>query len=127
MAVSKSYPRLKSATTNTTGIAITLKAAEGAITQHAFRDNMGADEDGLTGVINGTYMADANESGGADVQDLFRFSITPNIESNGRTTLTVVVTPVKGNGDAGDAVTTVHVLPENMDAWQTAAGRARQA
>lgn len=126
MAVTLSYPRPKSVVSNTTGIDLTILAAEGAITPHAFRDNMGADEDGLTGVVHVNYSADANESGGADVQQLFKVTLTPTLESNGTMKMTVTVIPVTGLAADAAAQTLVAVHPELMDTWQAAAGRPRQ-
>ncbi len=82
---------------------------------------------GSTGQATLSLTADADESGGADIQDLFTVTLTPTIDSErGTISLAVVVTPV--NGDASDApVQTINVAhPQTMDAWQSAAGRARQ-
>lgn len=126
MAVSLSYPRPKSVVTNATGIDLTILAAEGAITPHVFRDNMGEAEDGLTGVVHVNYSADANESGGADVQQLFKVTLTPTLDSNGTIKMTVSVVPVTGATADAATQTLVAVHPESMDVWQTAAGRGRQ-
>lgn len=120
MGVTKNYSRPKASAVNNTGIDLILKGSE--------QPDPPADLGGTTGIADLMYTADADESGGVDVQDLGGFTVTPAIDPDtGKITFTVVFTPVKGNGDPGDAVTQVFTHPETMDAWQTAAGRARQA
>lgn len=126
MSVTKSYPRLKAAPTISTGLVLTLKAAEYPTTPDSFRDNAGSVVAGTTGILDCRVQCDADESGGADVQDLWKIVATPSIDSSGVMTLAVTVTPIKGDATAGTpgSVTVTH--DENADVWQTAAGRARQ-
>jgi hypothetical protein len=116
------YDRPKATVVNDTPIAVHWEGAE-APTAEA---NLAA---GTTGECTLTLIADADESGGVDEQDLCKFSITPAIDQE-RGTITFVITATPVNGDATDAPTiavgTV-THPQTMDAWQTAAGRPRQA
>lgn len=131
MAQDLSYERLGSDVTNTTPISISPKAAEIGGTEAAVD---AAGQAGDTAGIQATLTADADESGGADIQDLWRIVAKPLIdataqshgESRGTMTLEVTITPVKGDGTAGTAQKFIVTHPENIDAWQTAAGRARQ-
>ena len=83
---------------------------------------------GASGDFEVALSADADESGGADIQQLFRVKLTPVISAAhpGTMSLKIETTPVKG--DASDAPTVVDTVAhaESMDAWQSAAGRARQ-
>ena len=113
------YEREKLVETNTTPMLITAKAAESPTAP--------ADLAGATGIIDIAFDADADESAGADVQELFRVdNLQITISSEGLIKLTGSIVPV--NGDATDgtpgAISAQH--PQLMDAWQTAAGRARQ-
>ncbi len=121
MAADINYDRPKIVVINDTPINVTLFGAEQPTALAALAA-------GTTGIADIVVRADADESGGADVQDLFRITLTPQIVvATGELSLQVEVTPV--NGDASDAptVTSTVTHPETMDAWQTAAGRARQA
>lgn len=126
MAANVNYDRPKSATTNDTPINIDFTAGEEPTALAA----LSADNSGSSGILNVTVTADADESGGLDVQDLYRIEdiqVTIN-QSTGLTNLTMTITPVLGDGTDAASPTTVTVRhPETMDAWQTAAGRARQA
>lgn len=126
MAANVNYDRPKSATTNNTPINIDFTAGEEPTALAA----LSADNSGSSGILNVTVTADADESGGLDVQDLYRIEdiqVTIN-QSTGLTNLTMTITPVLGDGTDAASPTTVTVRhPETMDAWQTAAGRARQA
>lgn len=83
---------------------------------------------GSTANLDITYTVDADESGGADVQDHARFTITPVIDKvTGKTQYQVDFTPVKGDGTDAAKQTKVFDHDELMDAWQSAAGRTRQA
>lgn len=127
MGASISYARPKSATTNTTAIAFTIKAGE-------------SDEDplpatsGATGIVTVEYSADADESGGTDVQKIATFTITPSMSATGQLSFVVGMVPTDGAAADGTCVPTITAdgkasfsHPQSMDAWQTAAGRARQA
>lgn len=127
MPVTPTYNRSKSTTVNSTGIALNYLVGEGPITPHDLFDTDGELDLGTTGVLTAKLQADANESGGADVQDLFTIVVTPVLADSGVMTLNIVVTPIKGGGTSGNAQTLSVPHTENMDAWQTAAGRARQA
>lgn len=81
---------------------------------------------GDTGIMRAEYQVDADESGGADVQTMYKILVTPSITSDGKHTLTVAVTPVSGGGSDLTPETLAVEHPETVDAWQTAAGRPRQ-
>ena len=120
MGVTKNYNRDKDPSVNVTGIALRAKAAEGAAASPA--DLAGAD-----GIMQVAFDADADESGGTDVQDLFRIdNLQVNISSTG--VVTLIGTPVAVLGDGSEVTGTPinFAHPQNMDAWQTAAGRPRQ-
>lgn len=116
------YNRNKSATTNSTDINTSYEGSETPGGRAALVA-------GTTGEAEIFVQMDADESGGADVQDAWKVKIIPLISSThpGVMTLTVEITPIKGDGTDGtvDSNTTTH--DEDADAWQTAAGRARQA
>lgn len=121
MAKDFPYDRPKIVAINDTDINITLFQAEQPTV-------LGAADAGTTGILDVEVRADADESGGADVQVLFKVTLTPQlVVATGEVSLQVEVTPVAG--DASDAPTITSTVPhtETMDAWQTAAGRARQA
>ena len=80
---------------------------------------------GDTGILAVEYQVDADESGGADVQTMHKIRVTPTITSDGKHTLTVVVTPVGGAGGDLPAQTLAVLHPETVDAWQSAAGNPR--
>lgn len=80
---------------------------------------------GDTGVMRAEYQVDADESGGADVQTMYKLLVTPSISADGKHTLTVSVTPVGGAGGDLTARTLAVEHPERVDAWQTAAGNPR--
>ena len=121
MGATINYEREKLVATNTTGMDMTLLVAEKPDSPGAIGGT------GTTSELDMRVQADADESGGADLQDLFKVETVPTIDAAGVIKLKVTITPI--NGDAGEGVaqilTVVH--GENMDAWQTAAGRARQA
>lgn len=122
MGVTKTYNRPKSTPTNSTGIAFTILAEEKPETPATFA---GA---GNTGNLDCYIKADADESGGADVQNIFRIESAIAVESSlGTITLTITVSPVNGDGTSGTSQTLTVTHGQAMDVWQTAAGRARQA
>lgn len=124
MGATLNYEREKLVETNTTGMDILAKAAEGTAATPV--DLAGAD--GADGIIQIAFDADADESGGVDVQDLFRVdNLQIIISSEGLIKLTGSIVPVLGDGTDGTAVPIDATHPELMDAWQTAAGRVRQA
>ncbi len=116
------YDRPKVTTINDTAMTIHWEAAEGPTAETDI-------DAGTNGIMTFTLVADADESGGADLQDLFTGTNTPAIDqTTGRITLVVVLTPVDGDASDMPAVTLDTVThPQTMDAWQSAAGRARQA
>lgn len=115
------YERAKVATTNTTGMIHTLLVSEQP-------DAVGAiGGTGTTGILDAHFEVDADESGGADVQKLWKITCTPQIASDGKITLKIDATPVKGDATDGAVISNTFNHEETMDAWQTAAGRARQA
>ena len=122
MPADVTYNRLKSTTTNSTPINMTGEQRESDGSRTAFAA-------GTTGVFEAYIRGDADESGGADVQDLFKVVLTPTINPTapGVMTLNLVVTPVNGDASDGTPETFNVTHDENCDGWQTAAGRARQA
>lgn len=80
---------------------------------------------GDTGVARIEYQVDADEGGGADVQTMYKITLTPTISADGKHTLTAVITPVGGAGADLEAQTLAATHPEKVDAWQAAAGNPR--
>jgi hypothetical protein len=80
---------------------------------------------GTTGVLSAEIQVDADEAGGADIQTMYTLVATPTITSDGKHTLTVVVTPVGGDGTTLPAQTLAVLHPETVDGWQSAAGNGR--
>lgn len=120
MGVTQNYNRSKDPNVNVTGIAMRAKAAEGAAA-------VPADLGGADGIMQVAFDADADESAGVDVQDLFRVDNLQIVLNNaGQVTLTGTVVPVLGDGSDGAPTAIQVVHPQNMDAWQTAAGRPQQ-
>lgn len=127
MPATINYNRDKDPSINATGIVVSAEQREsdGARTAIAA---------GTTGIFEVFVRADADESGAADVQDLYQVVITPIIQQGGAALLagaqqvTVTITPILGDGtvDTPNASTTALTHPETADAWQSAAGRARQ-
>jgi hypothetical protein len=117
-----SYSRPKSATVNATGMALTLKVAEKPDSPGAIGGT------GTTAQLDCRVQADADESGGTSLHDLFKIETIPGIASDtGVVTLSVTVTPILGDGSIGTPKSLITNHDQSMDAWQTAAGRARQA
>jgi hypothetical protein len=121
MGVTKTYSRPKATTVNSTGMALTLLVAEKPDSPVAIGGT------GTTGELDMRVRCDADESGGAYVQDLFKVETLPQLSADGVITLSVTVTPIKGGGAVGTPVSMNVKHDEDMDTWQTAAGRARQA
>lgn len=119
--VTKTYSRPKSTTVNSTGMVFTLKAEEKPETPAAFQGS------GNTGNLDCRIQCDADESGGSDVQDLFKIEATPSLSAEGVITVLITVTPIKGDASAGTVGTLTVTHDQTMDVWQTAAGRARQS
>ncbi len=124
MAGNVNYDRDKNPKINDTPINIDFTAGEEPTALAALT----ADNSGSTGILNVTLTADADESGGVDIQDLFRIEdIQVTIDqAGGLTTLTMNVIPVKGDATDGATTTLTVKHPQSMDAWQTAAGRPQQ-
>jgi len=121
MAKDMNYDRPKSAVVNDTPINMTILVAEKPDSPGAIGGT------GNTGELDARFQADADESGGADVQDLFKLEAVPVLTADGTTKLQVTITPIKGDGTDGTPQVVNVEHDEKMDAWQTAAGRARQA
>lgn len=122
MAKDLSYERSKSATTNTTPINHTFQGRE---SPDAFASlSTGT---GTAGAADLKVLADADESAGADVQDLWDVKVTPQLSGDGTISLLVEATPVLGDGTPGTKVSQAFSHEETMDQWQAAAGRPRQA
>ena len=120
MGVTQSYSRAKDPAINATGMDLTLFVGEEPDAPTAIGGT------GNTGVLDARLEADADESGGVDVQDLFRLRAVPSINSAGVAIYTVTVTPVLGDGTDGTPASMTVTHDETIDAWQTAAGRPRQ-
>lgn len=121
MAGTINYERPKATPTNTTGMVATILVAEQPDSPGAIGGT------GTTGILDATFRCDADESGGADVQDWAKFTVQPKIDNGtGKVTFEVTFTPVKGDGSDGAVQRHTFTHDEFMDAWQTAAGRARQ-
>lgn len=122
MAGTINYNRDKNPKINDTGIAIVPKAGEEPASAAALAG-------GSTGILNIEFEGDADESGGATLENLFRVEDLQVIVdvNTGRITLTGSVIPVLGDGTDAATLTAINVVhPETMDAWQAAAGRAQQ-
>ena len=120
-AFTDNFDRPKLSGINDTGIVLTLLVGEKPDAPGAIGGT------GSTAELDCRVQADADESGGVDIQDLFKIETVPVIAADGTVTLAVTVTPIKGGATDGKAQTLTVTHPENMDAWQSAAGRARQA
>lgn len=121
MAQNVNYNRPKISTVNSTPISFSVEAAEVGGTEAALAA-------GASAGVQGTLIADADESGGADLQDWATFTVEPVIDADtGIASVKVTVTPILGDGSSGTAKTLYVPHEQTMDAWQTAAGRARQA
>lgn len=118
----KNYNRQKLTSVNDTPIDITYEGSELPTAPAAL-------DAGTTGNAEIIVLADADESGGGDVQDWWKVKLTPSISSvhPGASVLLVEVTPIKGDGEDGTKRTLNVDHDEDMDTWQAAAGRARQA
>ena len=122
MSATLTYDRPKSVTVNSTGMVCSLLVAEKPDVPGAIGGT------GTTGNLDCRIQADADESGGADVQDLFKLETALVVHpTTGVVTLTVTATPIKGGATNGTAKSMAVVHNETMDEWQAAAGRARQA
>lgn len=115
MAADFSYSRPKATVVNATPINIAVSPTQAET------------GGGTTGIAQVAFTADADESGGADVQTIGTFVITPVLTSSGNFSFTVAFTPKLGAGTDGTAESHSFVHPQTMDVWQTTAGRARQA
>lgn len=124
MAADFPYERPKSVETNTTPINMDILAGEKPTAPAAL-----AALAGTTGVLDVVFTADADESGGADVQNWFRLTLTPVLPDNSNTkpSMQITLVPVLGDGTDGVTQTLTAEHDESMDAWQAAAGRPRQA
>lgn len=124
MAVNKTYTRPKSVPTNSTVIAITTQAAEKPNAPEAMKTDTGT-----TGNLHCLIRADAIESGGGDVQNLFKLETAIAVDAvTGQITLVVTVTPVLGTAGGTDGTPKVMTVEheQTMSAWQTSAGRPPQ-
>lgn len=121
MAQVVNYDRPKASIVNDTAISISVEGAEVGGVEAALAA-------GNAPGLQATLLVDADESVGADIQDLARVTVVPEIDQEtGEITFVVTLTPVNGDGSDGTARTATWAHPQTMDAWQTAAGRARQA
>jgi len=120
MSVSLNYNRPSATLVNATPLLTTLFVSE-------LPDALAAiGGTGTTGVLSAEVRVDADETAGVDVQTMWRLTATPTLSSDGKYSLTVVVTPVGGAGGNLPAQTLAVQHPETADAWQSAAGRPRQ-
>ena len=121
MAATQNYNRSKNPAVNATPIVLTLLVGEKPDAPAAIGGT------GTTAQLDARIQADADESGAADVQDLFRLEVVPAIGSmTAKSRVSITVTPILGDGTPGTPVTFSAEHDETMDAWQTAAGRAQQ-
>ena len=121
-AADVTYDRPKDPAINSTGINVDFLAGEEPTGVGA----LSGDNSGSTGILNVTVTADANPSGG-DIQDLFRIEDIQIVIDpvTFKTRLTCSIIPVLGDASDGTPIPVDVEHPENMDAWQTAAGQAR--
>jgi hypothetical protein len=125
MSSTLTYARLKSVTTNPTGLVFTLLAAESPGTPAAFAGTQA----GNTAALTAKWQVNADEQVGGPplVHDHVRLAVTPNLDPiTGLVTYTIVATPVLGNGSLGTVQTFTATHDEPMDQWQNEAGRSRQ-
>lgn len=118
-----SYSRPKSATINATPIVFRTYAVEDPVALTTGNGTMTA---GSTGITKIQLLADADESVANDVQPIAEYKITPSVAEDGTTRYAVEVKWIDGDGTE-TTVTQTFTHHENMDAWQTAAGRPRQS
>lgn len=114
------FDRPSSIPTIDTPIDFTVKGAE--------KPNAPADFSlaGSTSVIDALIKADANEDIGTLIASLYRIEVTPSMTSAGVVKVTVKVTPIKGDTSLGTITEFYVPHDQNMDEWQTDAGRPRQ-
>lgn len=121
MAGTLTYDRPKSATSNSTGIVLTVQAAEKPAALATLAG-------GSTGVAQVRFNADADESAGSDVQAHATFEIAPTVDAaTGAVVYEIRCTPSFGNGAVGATQTFRYPHPQLLDAFQTQAGRDRQS
>lgn len=121
MSKTNNYDRPKISGINDTGMDMTLLVGEKPDAPTAIGGT------GTTAELDARVQADADESGGVDVQDLWKIEILPIIALSGVQTLKATLTPIKGDATEGTPQIFTVTHDEDMDAWQSAAGRARQA
>ena len=124
MAADVNYDRPKSVVINDTPINIDFTAGEEPT---AATTALTADNSGSSGILNINVTADADPTGGADIQDLFRIEDLQVVinQETGLTQLTMSVVPVTGGATDATAVAVTVNHTQTMDAWQAAAGVAR--
>lgn len=120
MGVTKQYSRDKDPDQNVTDIDLTLLVGEKPDAPTAIGGT------GTTAEFDCRIQADADESVGVDVQDLFKVEIVPTLSSEGAIRCAVTVTPILGDGSDGTAEAKTVTHSQDMSAWQTAAGRPPQ-
>ena len=119
------YDRDKDPKINDTPIDIDFLAGEEPTSPLALT----GDNSGSTGILNLTITADVDETGGVDVQDLFRIEDLQILidQTTGRITLQMNVIPVLGDETDAPTETLLTVIhPQTMDVYQTAGGRVQQ-
>ena len=120
MGVTKNYSRDKDPDQNVTGIAILAKADEGPAPTPA-------DLGGTDGIVQVEFEGDADEGAGTILENLFRVEgLQVTLGSAGEVRLVGSVIPVLGDGSDGTTVAINTLHPQNMDAWQAAAGHPQQ-
>lgn len=115
------YDRTKIAISNPTGIALTTKACEMPNALAAMPT-----AGGESGIVRVLYTADADESGGADVQNHARFKFTPGLTTGGQFSVGIEFVPIGGAGGDGTTQSATLVHPQSMDDFQADGGRPRQ-
>ncbi len=83
--------------------------------------------DSEAGEVDVRVKVDVDESGGVSEKKVVDTRLSLVIATDGKTTLKVVVTPYNGAQEAQNIQEYIFDLGINMDAFQTAAGRVRQA
>lgn len=81
---------------------------------------------GTTSDLDCIIQADAEPNTlSTNWKDLFRIEMTQALSVAGIMSVTIVVTPIHGDGTLGTPVSNTFIHDQNMDTWQLAAGYPR--